>query len=174
MKLLSMEKINEKVTFIALGLFLLLVLILIVVAMNQQNRDREGSANLGTDASEATSEANTGALTRPPLQYDENLTRELTGAVLMRGPDGTYLRVDVKDVGIVSVGITPETVIFNGETESTFDAIGPFSRVVMEVISLEDTQPYDFLAKSIRVQGADTIPEEAHLDKGAEMIRLVE
>lgn len=169
-----MEKINEKVTFIALGLFLLLVLILIVVAMNQQNRNQEGGANLGTDVSESTPKADTDAPTRQPLQYDENLTRELAGVVLMRGSDGTYLRVDVQDVGIVSVGIRPETVILSGETASTFDAIGPFSRVVMEVFSLEDTQPYDFLAKSIRVQGAVTIPEEVHLDKGAEMIRLVE
>lgn len=169
-----MDKISEKVTFLVLGLFLLGALILMVVAMNHQNRDREGSANLGTDASESTPEADTDVFTRSPLHYNENLTRELAGSVLMLGADGTYIRVDVKEEGIVSVGITPDTVIFKGETKSTFEAIGPFSRVVMEVIPLEDTQPYDFLAKSITMQGSDTMIEEAHLDidKATEMILL--
>lgn len=109
-----------------------------------------------------------------PLLRNKNLSRPLSGGIVMLGEDGTYLRLSVIDVGVLSVGITEDTQITQEGTAITLTEIAPFSEATLEVIPLDDSQMYDFLAVSVAVTAGSALAPEGEIEQTDQPIELLD
>ena len=100
-----------------------------------------------------------GVLEAQPIKQTENdpaipgeaplPERVLTGALMFLGTDASFIRISVKDEGIYSVALTPETKITINGTDTDIKSLKPMSPVSVTAFVLPDTEPYDFSAKSV-------------------------
>lgn len=75
--------------------------------------------------------------------------RVLTGALMFLGTDASFIRISVKDEGMYSVALTPETKITINGTDTDIESLKPMSPISVTAFVLPDTEPHDFSAKSI-------------------------
>lgn len=109
-----------------------------------------------------------------PLLRNKNLSRPLSGGVVMLGEDGTYLRLSVTDVGVLSIGITKDTQITQDGTTIALAEIAPFSEAALEVIPLDDSQMYDFLAVSVAVTAGSALAPQEEIEPAEQIIELLD
>ena len=102
--------------------------------------------------------------TQPVAPVEEKGTtypeRIFTGVLMSIGPDATFVRVSVKDEGVYSVALTPETKITMNGADTDIRALAPMSVVSITSSVLPDTEPYDFSALSI-VGGSEVSPSDS-------------
>lgn len=100
-----------------------------------------------------------GVLEAQPIKQTENdpaipeesplSERVLTGVLMFLGTDASFIRISVKDEGIYSVALTPETKITINGTDTDIKSLKPMSLISVTAFVLPDTEPYDFSAQSI-------------------------
>lgn len=108
-----------------------------------------------------------------PLLRNKNLSRPLEGSVVMLAEDGSYLRLGVTEEGVLSVGVTSDTVITLSGTVITLQEIPPFAEALLEVIPLEDSQMYDFLAVSVDITASPDLTSDDGVEQAQQSVELI-
>ena len=142
-----------------MGVYAVLVVTVIVLAgaigllLHQPKVVPEGEEGSGTPRSADSQEA------------PAPVTRSLTGSVIMLGENGSYLRLAAEGEGIVSVGISGETVVTRDGASFSLSNLEPRAQVTVVADELPDTEPYDFMAKSIEVPQKEALTVEERTNR---------
>ena len=154
-----MDNVKDKAIYGVLAVILLITSLTLILQMHDSFRN---SNQLPYTPDMTVVPQATPAPEESPLLANKNLSRPFTGSVVMVAEDGTYLRLSVLEEGTLSIGVTPDTLITTMAGDAiTLEEIEPFAEAALEVIPLENSQMYDFLAVSVVVKtSADLTPEE--------------
>jgi len=164
-----MNSLKEKIIYSGLAIIILITSIILFLQI-RSSAPFFSEKNTFSDPSLVTEEATTPK--ESLLVESENQTRKMTGTIVMLGEDNSYIRLNVIDEGIFSVGITAETVITTKSgLPTSLQAIEPFAEAMVELVPLEDSQVYDFLAISVSVKGSDDLTPKEREEKMLERIK---
>lgn len=166
-----MDNVKDKAIYGVLAVILLITSLTLILQMHDSFRIADTvpyTPDMSAVTPDVVSEEES------PLLKNKNLSRQLEGAVILLAEDGTYLRMNVVDEGMFSIGVTGDTVIKteSGVTIALAD-IEPFAEALLEVIPLEDGQMYDFLAVSVTVDGSEDITLEEQAQRAQERLRYI-
>ena len=157
-----MDNINDKVIYGVLAVILLITSFTLILQMHDVFKAND--ILLYTPETAAVPVV-TSEPEESPLLRNKNLSRPLSGVVVMLAEDGSYIRLSVINEGVLSIGVTEDTEITSSSTPITLEAIPPFSEVMLEVVPLEDSQMYDFLAISVDITSSPNLQLEGDLDQ---------